>query len=182
MSQVLDRLKARATIDPDSGCWLLKPRPGSQGYAYISVNGKKLRAHRASYAANLVANVANEANSELTFEEALQSIDEAVIRHRCHNRNCVAPTHLRSGTRASNYEDAVRDGRVGEGFKPSLSHSDVIEIYKSDDSSHRLARRYHVSAETIRRIWRGQTWGWITSTLQAGANCAKLRRNRGLKS
>lgn len=30
---------------------------------------------------------------------------EDVVRHTCHNRNCIRPDHLISGTRADNYQD-----------------------------------------------------------------------------
>ncbi|PCH72226.1 MAG: hypothetical protein COC12_06470 [Rhodobacteraceae bacterium] len=30
---------------------------------------------------------------------------EDVVRHTCHNRNCIRPDHLIGGTRADNYQD-----------------------------------------------------------------------------
>lgn len=30
---------------------------------------------------------------------------EDVVRHTCHNRNCIRPDHMISGTRAENYQD-----------------------------------------------------------------------------
>lgn len=46
-----------------------------------------------------------------------------------------------------------------------LVEADVVVIKRmlvKGDSASMLARIYGVSAETIRRIGRGETWGWLT--------------------
>ncbi|NRB19699.1 MAG: hypothetical protein HRU33_19615 [Rhodobacteraceae bacterium] len=40
-----------------------------------------------------------------TVLTALLASYEDVVRHTCHNRNCIRPDHLISGTRAENYQD-----------------------------------------------------------------------------
>lgn len=40
-----------------------------------------------------------------TVLTAMLASYEDVVRHTCHNRNCIRPDHLTSGTRADNYQD-----------------------------------------------------------------------------
>ncbi len=40
-----------------------------------------------------------------TVLTAMLASYEDVVRHTCHNRNCIRPDHLISGTRAENYQD-----------------------------------------------------------------------------
>lgn len=38
-----------------------------------------------------------------------------IVRHMCDNRRCVRPSHLTSGTKKDNAEDAVKRGRYSRG-------------------------------------------------------------------
>ena len=40
------------------------------------------------------------------------------ICHRCNNRQCVNPNHLYLGTRKENMEQARRDGRLKQPYRP----------------------------------------------------------------
>lgn len=40
-----------------------------------------------------------------TVLTAMETSYQDVVRHTCHNRNCIRPDHLISGSRAENYQD-----------------------------------------------------------------------------
>jgi homing endonuclease-like protein len=40
-----------------------------------------------------------------TVLSAMEASYQDVVRHTCHNRNCIRPDHLIGGTRAQNYQD-----------------------------------------------------------------------------
>lgn len=45
---------------------------------------------------------------------AMEASFEDVVRHTCHNRNCIRPDHLISGTRAENYQDEQERRYLGQ--------------------------------------------------------------------
>jgi hypothetical protein len=79
------RLLSLITIDPVTGCWLMRPNPKAGGYALVKVNGRTRRAHRVTY--------------ELWIGPIGAGL---VLDHRCRVRNCVRPAHLEPVTVAEN--------------------------------------------------------------------------------
>lgn len=73
-----------------------------------------------------------------------------VIHHTCFCKRCVNPNHLEAVTVAENCQANSREGRMSHMNR--LSPRSVIRIYQSLESERVLARRYGVSATTIRRI------------------------------
>jgi len=80
--------------------------------------------------------------------------DGFVVYRTCGNVACVNPVHLRAGFKV----EANR-----ESIAAKLLVSDVTEIRKAGadhgpNTARVLADRYGVTPETIRSIWRGESW------------------------
>lgn len=88
-----------AKVKKTSNCWEWTDSLGRHGYGNFRLGAREYKAHRVSY------------------EIAHGSIPEgAEIDHRCHNRACVNPEHLRTVTRKQNMENlsgAPRNSRIG---------------------------------------------------------------------
>lgn len=87
------------------------------------------------------------------------------VCHTCDIPICVNPDHLFLGTAKDNFHDAIRKGRTPRGENQrsaALTEKEVIEIFKSKESTRELADSYLVTTQTIRNIWSGKCWGWLT--------------------
>lgn len=86
--------------------------------------------------------------------------------HEALHRNDVAHDNrlknLRWGTRSENYWDAVRNGKaaIGERHPASkLKRADIPKIMSMKGrSASSVARKFGVTAGTIRQVWDGKTW------------------------
>jgi hypothetical protein len=128
-----------------SECWICEAgQHERQGYHLIKVKGGRVRAHRLAYA---------------LFCGPIPA--SMVVRHSCHNPECVNPAHLLIGTRKDNTRDMLRCGRASDwSDRPNrrrrkLSRQAIREIRRSKESSYQLAERYPVTAVQIRRIRNG---------------------------
>lgn len=81
----LDRLAAKVSIDPESGCWLFTGYRTPNGYGRFSINGNAIYAHRAAYMLHVGP-----------------IPDGLVIDHLCRVRSCVNPQHLEATTQQEN--------------------------------------------------------------------------------
>lgn len=73
-----------------------------------------------------------------------------VIRHLCHNPQCVNPFHLCLGTQKQNMADMIQAGR--QGFVRKLTPAQIKQIRASDQTLGKLAKLYGVSTTTIHRV------------------------------
>lgn len=92
------------------------------------------------------------------------------VLHKCNNKICVNPTHLKLGTHKENMADAIKSGvGVGEckarrGSAHGLSkltESQVVKIrteFRQGRSQAEIARRYGVRPQTIHGIVKGKSW------------------------
>jgi len=81
---------------PDE-CWLWTASRTRDGYGQIARDveqGRPLSAHRVAYA--------------LAHGLDPLTMEVVVVRHRCHNPQCVNPAHLEPGTHEDNARDRVR--------------------------------------------------------------------------
>lgn len=86
-------------VEKTDGCWLWSAGRDSGGYGSFYLNGRDTKAHRVSY--------------ELLVGPIPSGMD---IDHRCFNRGCVNPAHLRAVTRKQNIENhqgPFRNSRSG---------------------------------------------------------------------
>jgi hypothetical protein len=77
-------------VEKTESCWIWKSPANCSGYGVIKIDGINRTAHRVSYA------IKHGKIPENLF-----------ILHKCHNRKCVNPDHLYSGTQMDNVKDEI---------------------------------------------------------------------------
>ena len=99
------------------------------------------------------------------------SIPEGMhVLHRCDNRGCVNPVHLFLGSNLDNVKDMTRKERQNRGSKHPNAvlneklAGEIKQLLAHGVPQKKLARMYGVSRDTIRGIYRGQSWKHITLT------------------
>lgn len=134
---------------PVGSCWEWTGGLNSDGYGRFKLNGQDVAASRISLA--LSRGFVTE------HEEAC---------HTCDNPKCVRPDHLFAGTRQVNIADMVTKGRHAAAArgaimgKRKLTAARILEIAAAYGSASNaaLAKRFEVSASTVARIGKGQSW------------------------
>lgn len=87
-------------IDKSSGCWIWLGAVCPKGYGRIGVGDKKTaQVHRVVY--------------DFYFGDLPSGVNE--LDHKCRNRSCVNPHHLRPCTRAQNLANTKKHSRHGSG-------------------------------------------------------------------
>lgn len=147
-------LAARASPEPNTGCWLWCGSADTAGYGRIdTVRGSKSRyvgVHR------------------LSWEASYGPIPEGLhVLHRCDQPACMNPAHLFLGTPSDNMRDMVAKGRMPRGEKAARSKitaAKAREIRAALDLGKRpaaVARECGVSPSTVGGIAAGRTWGHL---------------------
>jgi hypothetical protein len=146
-------------------CRLWTSSINSDGYGMTSFNSKARLAHIVS----------------LLVDQKLDEIpNNLVVRHKCTNKNCIAPQHLELGTHKENSQDRVRDQTLQIGSQHSNSTIDEIkalEIYKSNDGILTVAdraKKCNVSIHIVRSIDTGQCWNHITKLPRSQRKTKKI--------
>lgn len=148
-----ERILDRVYFDPNTGCWLWTGHPtGKEGYGALSVNWRRVRAHRLSY--------------ELFVGPVADGI---CVCHTCDTPPCVNPGHLFLGTRADNNRDMTDKGRRAQGPKLVESCDTKLTPAKVKDIRARagpetqgaLAAEYGVHKTTISLVVCRKTWKHI---------------------
>ena len=133
---------------PDE-CWPWLGYKTPLGYGMMSVGGRKGRPQNATRIMWTLVNGPIPDGYEMC--------------HKCDNPPCVNPNHLFMGTHKENYHDAITKGREAGMFQPGIRHRNA-KLTINDINTIRalyipyvygcrkLAKRYGVSDETIRRI------------------------------
>jgi hypothetical protein len=150
------------TVPTESGCIEWARARFDNGYGQFPIEtcmGRMQQAHRVSYLLHYGP-----------FDPTL------FIRHKCHNRACVNPEHLRLGTHQDNMDDMVRADRQ---YRPRgelhgralLTHEDVIKIRKDHPvltermskraANRELGRLHGVSWQAIDRVVSRRNWSHI---------------------
>lgn len=134
-------------LNMDTPCWIMKTKAHPGGYARISVNRKRMLAHRYSWS--------------IVYGEIPEGQQ---INHKCDNRKCVNPEHLFIGTQLDNMLDMASKNRQpkdsNENFKLSYEIArEIRSLYATGDySKTKLAKIFKVHFTTIDRIIRNRYW------------------------
>lgn len=108
------------------------------GYGRMSLNGRSTEAHRISYQLYVGA-----------IPNGLH------VMHKCDNRQCVNPDHLRLGTNADNHLDKCSKGRQHQGashYKAKLSTEQLDSIRKDARPQSAIAKDWNVSQSFVSKI------------------------------
>ncbi len=134
-------------------CWIWTGGLDGYGYGRMQVGGRAgitLRAHRASY--------------EIHHGEIPEGM---CVLHKCDERRCLNPGHLRLGTRPDNTRDMMAKGRHRCGFgersgRSRLTEADVLSIraqYETGGVTQwELSRRFNTARSNISAVVTGATW------------------------
>lgn len=155
-----ERFERHFIPEPNSGCWLWTAFIAENGYGHFcDADGENRGAHCVSW--------------EIYRG---QIPDGLHVLHTRDVRCCVNPSHLFVGTPFDNMQDAARKGRTcsGDEFwsrkspekvcrgekntQHKLSEVQVSEIIVSPLGCRKLADRYGVSRQQIRRIVLNKAW------------------------
>lgn len=139
------------------GCWDWKGARYENGYAGIQYNGKRIRAHRASWMIY---------NGEIPKDKS--------VCHKCDNPPCTNIDHLFLGTHKENMQDMTNKNRHYL-VKPSLFKGDecawskltsynviiIKRLIREGIKPKYIAERFNVSYTTIKAIKNGYSWRHI---------------------
>jgi hypothetical protein len=133
-----DKFWERASKPNNPGnCWRWVGSISSSGYGQVGFEHKNFTAHRLSW--------------KLHFGEIPKGL---FVLHKCDNKWCVNPRHLKLGTHQQNMKDASKRDR----FNTKLTREQVKEIRANKLSLRKLAKIYDVSKSTIGHIKAYKTW------------------------
>lgn len=152
---LIDAIFERCDVDPETGCWLSRLKPNSDGYIVITYERRQYSAHKEVLAWKLGHPV------------------EGLALHTCDVRHCVNPDHLYDGTHKNNADDMIARGRGKNQFKAGPAHpsvkltSEQVQEIRSAPKvrgiQKALAVKFGVHPTTISDIRTGRCWGHITS-------------------
>lgn len=135
----LQRLISKTKMNHKFGCWDFTGLLDKNGYGKLRMKNESA-AHRVSYI--------------LFHGKIPKGLD---ISHDCDNPKCVNPKHLMALTRRENLKDAVKRGRIKTGIDHKYavikreSLDEILRLNKKGWSHPKIARKFNVSPETIRR-------------------------------
>jgi hypothetical protein len=143
----IERFNSKYKVDQITNCFIWTDKLHPSGYGRIGIKGKMIYAHIYSYE---------------TFVGPLNP--KLQICHKCNNKACVNPTHLRQDTHSSNQIDRVYDGNNSY---QKLTPEQVIEIKIALQNPYyglitQLAKKYNVCHVTIHDIKTGRNWSHLT--------------------
>lgn len=125
----------------------------SDGYGRVTVEGKRVLAHRLAYAQYWGVTLAN--------------IEGLNVLHACDTPACVNPKHLFVGTQTDNMRDRQEKGRQPKGNthgRAVLTEEDVKEIRlraTHGEFQREIAKLFGVSQTTICEVVARKHWGHI---------------------
>lgn len=143
----------------ESGCWIWMGANtgGKFSYGIVSIKGKVMRAHRASFE---------------TYKGPIPK--NMCVCHTCDIPECCNPAHLFLGSKKDNTQDMLAKKRSrhllympkGEQhYRTKLTAANVIAIRKlyaeGKHSQSQIGKRFNLSQPAIFKILRRQRWGHV---------------------
>ena len=131
----------------DTPCWLWTASTAGDGYGFLCVRDRSVKAHRLSWMIH---------NGPIP-----QDLD---VLHTCDNKRCVNPEHLRLGDDKQNSQDMELRGirvRGKDIHTAKLTDEIVREIRRKFDSGitqKELIKEYKMSNGQISKICRRKNW------------------------
>lgn len=124
---------------------------GTNGRGEVTVNGQRMTPARAM----------------CTLAHGSPEFSGAQAAHNCGRGSdgCVNPSHLRWATPVDNAADRLAHGTDIRGEKHpavKLTEADVLAIYRAERNAKVVAIRFGVAPTTVKSIWHGRNWGWLT--------------------
>lgn len=74
-----------------------------------------------------------------------------VVMHKCNNKKCINPEHLKQGTQSENVKQSYREGLQVNPHR-KLTKEQVLEILSDTDSQRKIASKYNVSQTVIKNV------------------------------
>jgi hypothetical protein len=118
MSTFGERFWAKVASRTPGECWVWVGSQNGLGYGETRIDGRKVYAHRASYA--------------LLVGEIPKGM---VLDHVCHNPSCVNPEHLRPCTRSENQSNLKMRSDNSSGLKGASWHKQT-QKWRASIQSH----------------------------------------------
>jgi hypothetical protein len=134
------------SIKKENECYEWNLLCNSKGYGVCTYKNKRWYAHRLSF--------------NLHGGELLPGMH---VCHSCDNPACINPEHLFQGTPKDNEQDKIKKQRNVRGLKShhaklSLQDINLVLSLKGKASAVKVSKMFHVSQQTISRVWRGVTY------------------------
>lgn len=141
INRFLAKVDRTAGYGPQGDCWRWTAGGRGGGYGSFKLHGSMVDAHRVSFA------IAN--GGELPAGR--------VVMHRCDERRCVNPAHLRLGTYAENVRDARDKDRLFKRPVRTVPLTDaeiaqIIDQFNRGLSQKMLCRTWTLGPNALRRI------------------------------
>lgn len=143
---VMQYVKSRVDVDPETGCWLWKQCKYTTGYAMGFVNGKKDRIHRAVF-----------------FHLNPDVSREFFVLHSCDVRHCVNPAHLRAGTPLENFIDRTERPKEWQKRK-ILTAQEVLDaraLFRLGFSKNQISKTMGIERTVVTHLCKGTTYKHI---------------------
>lgn len=135
------RLRIDASIHRDVACWVCTYAVNHDGYAVMLSRPDHFRCHYISYVYH--------------FGPLPEGFE---VMHRCDNRRCVNPSHLKAGLHWQNAADMVGKRRSTRGRpRYEMTPCDVRYIRRSRDTLAELARFLGRSISAVHNVRRCRT-------------------------
>lgn len=139
--------KKRIQIQPN-GCWAWQGATAINGYGQVTVNKKKIYAHRFAW--------------EIEFGRI--GSNKLLVCHHCDNRICVNPDHLFLGTHLDNNRDMFTKGRAplrearSQAKLTPLKVDSIFAERKEGKTQILIGKEIGVSQQLISDVLSGKKW------------------------
>lgn len=165
----MQRFWAKVARRGDDDCWEWTGGRDSSGYGNFHANGE-LRAHRFSY--------------KLHFGKIE---DGAHILHKCNNKGCVNPRHLKAGTHQENMQDMAASG-VQKGTRQKHAviseriSSKILDMLLAGKKQRDVAEEFGICRAVVASVASGASWGWVDGNKEKVEAYRKMDKSANLQS